>query len=156
VEEHLTEFSEKTLRYQREQRIRPIAICVCKDRGRILVAEYREKDRLYYRPLGGTIEFGERGEQTIEREFREEIGSGLTQVRYLGTLENIYTHGKLCGHEIVLVYDGRLSDASLYEKDTLQGDELGQPFKVVWKRLDEFVAGRSPVYPDGLLKLLGG
>jgi len=151
----LTEFSEKTLHYLREQKIRPIAICVCRDRGRILVAEYCEKDRIYYRPLGGTIEFGERGEQTIEREFREEVGTGLTQVHYLGTLENIYSHGRLRGHEIVLVYDGCLSDGSIYEKDTLQGDELGKPFKVVWKQLDEFGPGKSPVYPDGLLELLG-
>jgi 8-oxo-dGTP pyrophosphatase MutT (NUDIX family) len=151
----LTEFSEKTLHYLREEKIRPIAICVCRDRGRILVAEFREKDRLYYRPLGGTIEFGEHGEETIEREFREEIGTGLTTVCYLGTLENIYTHGRLRGHEIVLVYDGRLSDVSLYEKEDFQGDELGQPFKVVWKRLDEFGPGKPPVYPDGLLELLG-
>jgi 8-oxo-dGTP pyrophosphatase MutT (NUDIX family) len=155
VEKHLTEFSEKTLHYQREHKIRPIAICVCRDRGRILVAEYLEKGSLYYRPLGGTIEFGERGEQTIEREFREEIGTGLTQVRYLGTLENIYIHGRLRGHEIVLVYDGRLSGGSIYEKDALQGDELGKPFKVVWKQLDEFGPGKPPVYPDGLLELLG-
>jgi hypothetical protein len=43
----------------------------------------------------------------------------------------------------------------LYQKESLQGDEFGQPFKVVWKRLDEFGAGKPPVYPDGLLELLG-
>jgi 8-oxo-dGTP pyrophosphatase MutT (NUDIX family) len=155
MRKHVTDITEKNLRYLSEQKIRPVAICVCRDRGRILVAEYREKDRPYYRPLGGTIEFGERGEKTIEREFREEIGSGLTNVRYLGTLENIYVHGKLHGHEIVLVYEGCLTDASLYEKETFQGDELGQPFKVVWKRQDEFGQGKPPVYPDELLELLG-
>ena len=58
---------------------------------RILVTEFREKGRLYYRPIGGTIEFGERGEEAVRREFREEIAAELTEVRYLGTLENIYT-----------------------------------------------------------------
>jgi 8-oxo-dGTP pyrophosphatase MutT (NUDIX family) len=147
-------FSEKTRHYLREQIVRPIAICVCRNRGRILVAEFREMERVYYRPLGGTIEFGERGEQTVEREFHEEIGTGLTKVRYLGTLENIYMHGRLRGHEIVLVYDGRLSDSRLYKKESLQGDELGHPFIAVWKHLADFGSGKPPVYPDGLLELL--
>ena len=75
----------------REEIIRPIAICVCRDGERILVAEYLEKGRLYYRPLGGAIEFGEHGSEAIQREFREEIAAELRDVRYLGLLENIYT-----------------------------------------------------------------
>jgi len=140
----------------REEKIRPIAICVCRDGDRILVAEGHDckKDQTFYRPLGGTIEFGELGEGTVRREFREEIGADLADVRYLGMLENIFTYEDWRGHEIVLVYDGRLSDGRLYEKKTLHGDEFGQPFKAVWKRLDEFGPGKPPVYPDGLLALL--
>ncbi len=137
-----------------EEKVRPTAICVCRDRGRILVAEYEEKGRLYYRPLGGEIEFGEHGEETAKREIREEIGAELSEVRYLGLLENIYRVGKRGAHQIVLVYDGRFSDPSIYEKESMQGDELGKPFKVVWKRLDEFGPGKATVFPDGLLELL--
>ena len=138
----------------REEKIRPIAICVCRDGDRILVTEFCEKGRLYYRPLGGTIEFGERGEEAVRREFREEITVDLLQVRYVGMLENIYVNEGQRGHEIVLVYDGRLSDTDVYKKEIIQGDELGSPFKAVWKRLDEFGPGKPPVYPDGLLELL--
>jgi 8-oxo-dGTP pyrophosphatase MutT (NUDIX family) len=140
----------------REEKIRPIAICICRDGDRILVAEGHDskKGQTFYRPLGGTIEFGERGEETVRREFREEIGTDVSEVRYLGMLENIFIYEGRRGHEIVLVYDGRLSDRSVYEKDTIQGNELGTPFKAVWKRLDEFGPGRPPVYPDGLLELM--
>jgi ADP-ribose pyrophosphatase YjhB (NUDIX family) len=138
----------------RDEKVRPIAICVCRDNGRFLVAEYCENDRLYYRPLGGRIEFGERGEETVRREFREEIEAELLDVRYLGMLENIFTSEGRRGHQIVLVYDGQLSDHSLYEKESLQGDELGSPLKAVWKRLEDFGPGKPPVYPDGLLELL--
>ena len=136
------------------ERIRPIAICLCRDGDRILVTEFHEKGRLYYRPLGGAIEFGERGEETVRREFREEIAANLTDVHYLGTLENIYTEDGLHSHEIVLVYDGHLTEDGLYKKEVIQGDELGDPFRAVWKRLDEFGPGKPPVYPDGLLELL--
>jgi 8-oxo-dGTP pyrophosphatase MutT (NUDIX family) len=144
-------------RNMREEKIRPIAICVCRNGERILVAEGqdRKKRQTFYRPLGGTIEFGESGDETVQREFREELNSDLTNVRYLGMLENIFTYEERRGHEIVLVYDGQLSESSLYGKETIQGNESGEPFKVVWKRLDEFGPGKPPVYPDGLLELLG-
>ena len=118
------------------------------------MAEYCENSRLYYRPLGGAIEFGERGEEAVRREFREEIASDLNDVRYLGMLENIYSIEGQRAHQIVLVYDGRLADVRLYEKEVIQGDELGDPFKAVWKRLDEFGPGDPPVYPNGLLMLI--
>ena len=141
----------------REEKIRPIAICVCRDGGRILVAEYydNKKGQTFYRPLGGTIEFGECGEAAVQRELREEIDAELSEVHYLGMLENIYTYEGLRGHEIVLVYDARLTVPSFYEEESIQGDELGDPFKVVWKQLDEFGPGKPPLYPNGLLGLLG-
>ena len=110
------------------EKIRPIAICVCRDGDRILVAEGRDskKNQVFYRPLGGMIEFGERGEETVTRELMEEIGATLTDVRYLGTLENIFVYEGRRGHEIVLVYDGKLADRSLYQNEVIQGDELGQ------------------------------
>jgi NADH pyrophosphatase NudC (nudix superfamily) len=78
----------------KEDKVRPIAICVCRDGERILVAEYfdRKKEQTFYRPLGGTIEFGERGEEAVRRELHEEIAADLGEVRYLGMLENIYTY----------------------------------------------------------------
>ena len=140
-----------------EEKIRPIAICVCRDGERILVAEGHDskKGETFYRPLGGTIEFGERGEEAVQREFREEIAADLVEVRYVGMLENIFTYEGRRGHEIVLVYDGRLTDASLYENEVIEGDEMGERFKAVWIRLDEFGEGKPPVYPEGLLALLG-
>jgi ADP-ribose pyrophosphatase YjhB (NUDIX family) len=138
----------------RPERIRPIAICVCRDGSRILVTEFCLKGREYYRPIGGTIEFGERGEAAVRREFREEIAAELKEVRYLGTLENIYTDDGRRGHEIVLVYDARLADGSLYKQEVIWGDENGVPFRAVWKALEAFGPGKSPVYPEGLLALL--
>jgi len=140
----------------RAAQIRPIAICICRDGERILVAEGcdHKRNRVFYRPLGGTIEFGEQGAQAVRREFREELGAELTDIRYLGTLENIFTYEGRHGHEIVLVYDGRLTEGRFYTEQSLEGDEFGLKFKAVWKRLDEFKRGDPPVYPEGLLELI--
>jgi len=85
----------------------------------------------------------------------DETGQALMVIRlYLGMLENIYIYEGRRGHEIVLVYDGRLADERLYQNESITGDELGQSFTAVWKRLDEFGPGKSILYPDGLLDLL--
>jgi 8-oxo-dGTP pyrophosphatase MutT (NUDIX family) len=108
----------------RGEKVRPIAICVCQDSNRILVGEGhdRKKGETFYRPLGGTIEFGECGEETVQREFLEEINADLTDVRFLGLLENIFSYEAKREPELVLVYDGRLHDASLYQRMSIQGD----------------------------------
>jgi 8-oxo-dGTP pyrophosphatase MutT (NUDIX family) len=136
-------------------RIRPIAICVFSHRGRILAAEGYDpiKQQLFYRPLGGGIEFGERATEALHRELREEIGAEITALRYLGTVENIFTFNGQQGHEIVLVYDGAFVDRWLYERERIEGED-GLPFVAIWKSLDEFGPSQPPLYPDGLAELL--
>ena len=138
------------------EKIRPIAVCVFRDRDRILVAEGKDsrKNQVFYRPLGGTIEFGEHGEETVRRELKEEIGAEVVNVQYLGMLENIFVYEGRRGHEIVLVYTGRFVNQSLYELEVIEGNEFGHKFNAVWKRFGDFNPDKSPIYPDGLLDLL--
>ncbi len=139
------------------KRIRPIALCVIRRDDAVLVFEGYDplKDQVFYRPLGGGIEFGETSEQAIRREMREELGAELVNLRYWRTMENIFTFDGRSGHEIVLLYEGDLADPSFYDKPTMIGHEdNGDPFKVLWKPLVDFQDGRPPLYPDGLLELL--
>ena len=88
------------------------------------------------------------------REIREEIGTELVDVRYLATLENIHQHLGRPGHEIVRVYEARLSDPSVYERDLIDGaEEDGEPRHCVWKPIADFIRG-VPLYPEGLLDVL--
>ncbi len=113
------------------------------------------KDEVSYRPLGGTIEFGERGQETVIRELREEIGAEVTNLRFLGVLENFFTLEGALGHEIVLAYEGDLVDKSFYERDAVPVEEdFGMTFTAFWKPLDMFREGTARLYPHGLLELL--
>jgi len=142
----------------KKSRIRPLAICVFCNNNHILVAEGYDpvKGQAFYRPLGGGIEFGEASEQTIHREIMEEIGAEVSDLKYLGTLENIFVFNGTPGHEIVQVYDGVLKDSGLYEQAEVEGKEaeVDLSFKAVWMSLDEFGEGSSTLYPTGLLELL--
>jgi 8-oxo-dGTP pyrophosphatase MutT (NUDIX family) len=137
--------------------IRPIALCVFHHNNRILVFEGydKAKDEIFYRPLGGGIEFGERGEDAVRRELKEEINVDITDLKYLGMLENIFTFNEGTYHEVVMVYDGALIEPELYEQDMIQGKEAnGDDIRAMWKAMDEFSEGKSILYPPGLIDLL--
>jgi 8-oxo-dGTP pyrophosphatase MutT (NUDIX family) len=138
-------------------KLRALAIGIFRRDDQILVSEGYDpiKGETFYRPLGGSIDFGEHGHQTLARELREELGVEVTNLRYLGLSENIFTYAGKRGHEIVLIYEGDLADRSLYEHDQIVGHEDdGSLIRAAWKSLDFFRRGSAPLYPDGLLNLL--
>jgi len=141
-----------------KQRIRPLAICVFSHEGKILVSESVDsvKGETFYRPLGGRIEFGEKAVETLHRELKEEIQAEIRDLRYLETLENIFTYEGERGHEIVMVFDGSLVDDSLYETPVIERMDAasGEQLRTLWKHLSEFVPGKPPLYPYGLLDIL--
>jgi len=137
--------------------IRPIALCLFRHADKLLAFEgYDEiKRQTFYRPLGGAIEFGEYSQETIAREIREELGAEVAGVRYLCTLENVFTYNGQPGHEIVLVYDGVFTDPALYQRERLEGrEDSGEAFVARWVPLDLFTSGGPPLYPTGLLEQL--
>lgn len=140
-------------------RIRPLALCLFRHEGRILVSRAYDtvKQDYYCRPLGGGIEFGERGAEAIVREIREELGTEIEDVRWLGTVENIFTCEGALGHEIVLIFDAVFTDSSLYEQPLLHGHEAGaatEAFTAKWKSLEELADGSARLVPEGLADFL--
>lgn len=141
---------------------RPIAICVFRDNDRIFVAEGYDswKKETFYRPLGGAISFGEHSRECIVREIREEMGAEIKDVTYLGMTETVFTHNGEPGHEIVVVYEAKFTDPSLYKVESLRcreetdDEEFAGEFVAVWKSLDEFRERKAILYPEGLLDLL--
>lgn len=145
---------------KKKNRVRPLALCVFHRGDAIFVARGHDslKQQTYYRPIGGGIEFGEPAIETVRREIREEINAEVADLRYLGTLENIFVYEGETGHEIVLLFDGRFVDDYRNQDDyTIQGsDDHEILFTAEWLPLDYFRQGKAPLYPDGLLALLDG
>ena len=141
--------------------VRPKAICIIRKDSKYLLEFSKwptEKD-IFYIPLGGQIQYGEYGENTIKRELQEEIGAEICNIRYLGTIENIFDVDEQVGHEIVLVFEADFVDKSLYEKEIIKGteNEVDPPLPIVayWKTMREIEEEGHPIYPDRLRNLLG-
>ncbi|HEC36490.1 MAG TPA: NUDIX domain-containing protein [Anaerolineae bacterium] len=137
--------------------IRPIAICVIEDQGRLFVFEACDPvtGETFYRPLGGGIEFGELGVECIVRELREEIGAEVEGITFLGLIENRFIYNGQPGHEIVLVYRARFADPHRYRDRRVQVYEEGEAFVARWVSLASFENGTARLVPQGLLDMLG-
>ena len=134
--------------------IRPIALGLIRRGQALLVFEGRDdvKGETYYRPLGGGIEFGERSQDALVREFREELGAEVTVGQRVGVLENVFTWRGRPGHEIAFLYAAEFADPTFYERDEMK--ILDDPATARWVPVDDFRDGRKLLYPTGLTELL--
>jgi ADP-ribose pyrophosphatase YjhB (NUDIX family) len=142
------------------ERIRIQALALIRRGDRILVESGRDdvKDETFFRLLGGTVEFGERGADSLRRELREELGAESDVGRLVATIENLFTYEGEWSHELCLVYECSLRDEGIYARDEWGAHEE-TPSGVVthpvsWRATESFGAGRDTLYPEQLLDLL--
>lgn len=132
------------------QNIKAKAMCVLEKNGRFLVSQGHDdvKNETFYRILGGHLDFGERAEEGVRREIREELGSELENLKFLTVIENIFTYNGKPGHEIVFLYSGELADKNLYEKESVIITEPNQTLEAVWVIREDILTDKIKVYPS--------
>lgn len=117
----------------------------------LLVSEGRNPSgALFHRPLGGHVEFGEYALDTVQREFREEIGQALTAVRPAGVLQNIFEWNGTTQHEIVFVFTAVFADEAADEIPEQVIRDTGGKTRVIWRSPD---TASPPLYPAGVADL---
>ncbi len=136
--------------------IRVIALAVLqRGDGKLLLSKGEDtvKNEVFYRCIGGGVEFGEKGEQTLIREFREEIGKDIVVEKFIGVAENIFEWQGKPGHEIVLFYKCRFlrkEDEGLESIDRL--DEVGGVTH--WKSVEDIRNEGALLHPHQLVGML--
>ena len=118
--------------------IRPIALGLDIKNNKLLVSEGfdKVKNETFYRCLGGGIEFLEKSEEALKREFLEEINVDITVKDFLGILENIFTYQGKKAHELVLFYSIEISDEN-YQEEYKVIDDHGETI-AKWIDINEF------------------
>ena len=138
------------------QKIRAVALSVIKNQnGQILVEPSYDatKEEKFYRPLGGGIEMGETGTETIKREIMEELGVDVTTGERLCVIENIFTYEGQLGHEIMLVYPCSFTDFDLYNQDEIPLIEQKNR-AVVWRSPTEIEEEGAVLHPGEIISYL--
>jgi len=82
------------------------------------------------------------------------MDADITDLRYVGVLENIFTFDGKPGHEIVLVYETSFVDPGLYSAESVRCQDDDGHFVAVWKSVADFQAGKVILYPEDLLESL--
>ena len=133
--------------------VRPIAIGIVRRGDELLLMVVRSDDGAIkgYRPLGGSIEFGERAADALKREFIEELGLAIAEPALLTVLENLYSHHGAAGHEIVFVFEAAFADDDAYRRESFSYEDGGVRNDVHWVALARFRAGDAELFPTGLL-----
>lgn len=138
-------------------KIRVLALGLIRDGERIFVYEGYEsvKQETYYRALGGGVDFGETSQAALQREFQEEIQAELTNIKYLGSIENIFTFNGQQGHEIIQTYKCDFVDSKFYELQSLIFSESkNHQHKALWVDIAEFKSGKLRLVPEEFLTYL--
>lgn len=109
--------------------------------NRILV--HRNVNEDHYALLGGRVELGENSEETIKREFKEELGKDVEIKGYISTIENFFEMNGLKYHEIMFLYalefvdnEDKLID---YTIKNIEGKDYLQYEWLDLNKIDEYV-----------------
>ncbi len=127
--------------------------------GKLLAAEvFDDQGRLVgARPLGGGVEFGERWQTALVREFKEELGVDVQLTTGVPlVMENIYTHHGVTGHEVLFIGEVRFSADRFADHDRIDfHEDSGTPCTARWFALAELdLPGGPALFPAGLKQTL--
>jgi ADP-ribose pyrophosphatase YjhB (NUDIX family) len=138
------------------RRYRASSLCIIRKNDSILLEKFPEEDGVItFRPVGGTIEYGEDSMSAVIREVKEEINQEIFDAKLLGIIENIFPYYGDVGHEFDFIYEAKLVNTTAYEKDVFQGVEGENTFIAVWMKLSDFMENTSyKLVPDGLYEIL--
>lgn len=134
--------------------IRPIALGLTIKNNKLLVSEGfdKVKNETFYRCLGGGIEFLEKSEEALKREFLEEINVDITVKDFLGISENIFTYQGKKAHELILFYSIEIPDKN-YQEEYKVIDDHGETI-AKWIDIDEFKNKNKILYPEEVFKYI--
>ncbi|PZO47945.1 MAG: NUDIX hydrolase [Phormidesmis priestleyi] len=139
------------------KRIRPIALGLIEHQGHVFVSKGKDSKTKasFYRFLGGGIDFGETSAAALNREFAEEIKAELSDVEYLGCLDNIFTLNGKPKHELIQLFRAKFVDPAFYQLDRcfelVEDDRLDQAF---WLNTEQIFAGECRLVPESCLSYL--
>jgi ADP-ribose pyrophosphatase YjhB (NUDIX family) len=140
-----------------DSRMRAVALVILvrpRD-GAVLAVRMEADGRVFYRPPGGGIEFGELSADAASREAREELGQAVRVERLLGVVESHFMMYGEPRHEILFNWLACPQDESLYESEEIRiVEDNGDLFVAHWVHDADLVVQGIALYPRELITQL--
>ena len=143
-----------SLMMKKQNRIRVKALAWLQQDDALFVVKMHDsvKGDDYYRPIGGTVEFGETTRDTLLREVKEELGTTINITDNPLILENLFTCDGERGHEIDYLYPASFTSAAFLQRKVFPLLEAnGANFDAEWIDLSRFLSGELRLVPEALL-----
>lgn len=134
--------------------IRPIVLGIVKRDNKILVSEGYDKvkSEVFYRSIGGGIEFLEDSKEALRREFKEELNIDIKVGEFLGISENIFIYNGKNAHEIILIYNVTINESDYKERYHIIEDNYETD--AMWIDINKFKNKELKIYPKQVFKYL--
>ncbi len=136
-------------------KIRIVVLSVFLWEDRILVYKGKSPDtgRIFFRPTGGGLEFGESLEEGLRREVMEEHGQEITDIVPLCVAQPRFKWHGVDSHQIFVIHDAKFRDTSYYREEWFSLNDNGNDIPCKWKPISDFRNGDF-LHPQGLLEFL--
>lgn len=138
------------------KQIRVLTLGLIRDGDRLLLAEGYDpiKQQIFYRALGGGVDFGETSYDALKREFQEELQAELTNIKYLGCIENLFIYNGKSGHELIQLYQCDFADSKFYQLDQIEFTEGTHKGIALWLDIADCKSEKLRVVPEQFLNYI--
>jgi len=98
-----------------DMKYRASSLCIIKRDDTILLEQFpEERGIITFRPVGGTVEYGEDSKSAVIREVKEVINEDIIEAELIGVVENIFPYYSEIGHEYDFIYEAKFARPDAY------------------------------------------
>ena len=132
-----------------KQTISVKVMCLIQHENKLLVNKGYDsvKDEVFYRLVGGKVEFAEKMEETIKREIKEELDCGVKDIDYITAKEEIFTYEGETGHEVNFLFKVSLDNKEIFKKEVIPNPD-SEDFPAVWLPISDILEKKVALYPS--------
>lgn len=138
----------------RDLRIQPVACCIFRHQGSLLVLETidPESRQIRYDLPGGKLVFGEYSWESVRKQIRQTLNLEIKDLTFMGPAEHVAMQGEAPVHEITFMFEGSFVNRNAYQKEL----KIASPAytKATWIPLTAFKRKKAHLRKDWLLDML--